>query len=168
MCTFIIVYLCVCIYNFMHILRLVLYERFSGCVSMYVCIILCIYWLVLYARFSGYVCIIVCIYWDLFFLHGFQVILALQKSCAELNEEDLSKVAVNLLNCQSAVEDRTVFPCTSDMVRWCSLAVTFLDCFVTKYYKILHLHFLFLEIKLCNYLLKTHSLAVTFFISFIT
>lgn len=50
-------------------------------------------------------------------LYDFQVILALQKSCAELNEEDLSKVAVNLLNCQSAIENREVFPCTNDMVR---------------------------------------------------
>ncbi|XP_050740346.1 protein brambleberry-like isoform X2 [Eriocheir sinensis] len=44
-----------------------------------------------------------------------KVILGLQKSCAQLNEEDLSKVSVNLLNCQSAVENRAVFPCTSDM-----------------------------------------------------
>ncbi|XP_045129827.1 protein brambleberry-like isoform X2 [Portunus trituberculatus] len=44
-----------------------------------------------------------------------KVVLALEKSCGELNEEDLSKVAVNLLNCQSAIEDRAVFPCTSDM-----------------------------------------------------
>lgn len=53
--------------------------------------------------------------------YDMQVILALQKSCAELTEEDLSKVAVNLLNCQSAVENRAVFPCTSDMVRTCFL-----------------------------------------------
>ncbi|XP_042239343.1 protein brambleberry-like isoform X2 [Homarus americanus] len=44
-----------------------------------------------------------------------KVILGLQTSCAELTEEDLSKVAVNLLNCQSVAEGRPIYPCTSDM-----------------------------------------------------
>ncbi|KAK4301661.1 hypothetical protein Pmani_026218 [Petrolisthes manimaculis] len=44
-----------------------------------------------------------------------KVILGLQKACGELNEEDLSRVAVNLLNCQSVAENRPIFPCTSDM-----------------------------------------------------
>lgn len=44
-----------------------------------------------------------------------KVILGLQTSCAELSEEELSKVAVNLLNCQSVAESRQIYPCTRDM-----------------------------------------------------
>ena len=45
-----------------------------------------------------------------------QVIQALRKSCSEMNEEELAKMSVQLLNCQSEAEGREVFPCTSDMV----------------------------------------------------
>ncbi|KAB7496268.1 Protein brambleberry, partial [Armadillidium nasatum] len=44
-----------------------------------------------------------------------QVVLHLRKSCADLTEEEISKVAVNLLNCQSTVEKRRIYPCTDDM-----------------------------------------------------
>ncbi|XP_065683956.1 protein brambleberry isoform X3 [Hydra vulgaris] len=39
----------------------------------------------------------------------------LKSTCSKLSEEDLSKLGVNLLNCQSAVEGRKVFPCNDDM-----------------------------------------------------
>lgn len=44
-----------------------------------------------------------------------KVILGLKKSCTLLSEEEISKLSVNLLNCQSAVEGRPLYPCTSDM-----------------------------------------------------
>lgn len=49
----------------------------------------------------------------LFFL---QLILQLKQDCNDLTEEELSKLGVNLLNCQSALEGRKVYPCTSSMV----------------------------------------------------
>lgn len=39
----------------------------------------------------------------------------LQADCNELNDEQLSKMAVHLLNCQSYVEGRVLFPCTDEM-----------------------------------------------------
>nr|XP_045611171.1 protein brambleberry-like isoform X2 [Procambarus clarkii] len=44
-----------------------------------------------------------------------KVVIGLHSTCSELSEEDLSKVAVNLLNCQSVAEGRPIFPCTNDM-----------------------------------------------------
>ncbi|KAK7006077.1 hypothetical protein SK128_001222 [Halocaridina rubra] len=44
-----------------------------------------------------------------------KVVLGLQTTCNDLTEEELAKVAVNLLNCQSVVEGRPIFPCTSAM-----------------------------------------------------
>ncbi|XP_032803507.2 protein brambleberry-like [Petromyzon marinus] len=45
----------------------------------------------------------------------YQVIGRLKGSCDELSEEDLAKLGVSLLNCQSLVEDRRTFQCTADM-----------------------------------------------------
>ncbi|KAI9560103.1 hypothetical protein GHT06_014113 [Daphnia sinensis] len=44
-----------------------------------------------------------------------KLILQLKQDCNDLSEEDLSKLGVNLLNCQSRIEGRKVFPCTSSM-----------------------------------------------------
>ncbi|XP_068249907.1 protein brambleberry-like [Palaemon carinicauda] len=44
-----------------------------------------------------------------------RVILSLQTSCHDLTNDELSKVAVNLFNCQSFAEGRPVFPCTMSM-----------------------------------------------------
>lgn len=43
------------------------------------------------------------------------VIYQLKKRCGELTEEELGKLSVQLLNCQSEVEHRPVFTCTLDM-----------------------------------------------------
>nr|CAD7404692.1 unnamed protein product [Timema poppensis] len=45
--------------------------------------------------------------------HGFG--LKLLSSCSLMSEEEISKMSVNLLNCQSAIEGRQQFPCTDDM-----------------------------------------------------
>ena len=45
-----------------------------------------------------------------------QVVLALQADCNHMSEEQLGKMAVSLLNCHSAVEGRTLYPCYRDMV----------------------------------------------------
>lgn len=44
-----------------------------------------------------------------------RVILKLRKSCHELNAEQLGKLSVMLLNCQSQSEGRTLFECTENM-----------------------------------------------------
>jgi hypothetical protein len=44
------------------------------------------------------------------------MILQLKEDCNDLSEEALSKLSVNLLNCQSQMEGRKVFPCTTEMV----------------------------------------------------
>ncbi|XP_075539656.1 protein brambleberry-like [Dermacentor variabilis] len=50
-----------------------------------------------------------------------KVLLGLTSSCSQLNEEDLGKLSVKLLNCQSAVEGRPTFPCTDEMsLRQCT------------------------------------------------
>ncbi|XP_071146919.1 protein brambleberry-like [Mytilus edulis] len=43
------------------------------------------------------------------------VVFSLKKRCGELTEEELNKLAVQLLNCQSQAEGRPVFKCTTDM-----------------------------------------------------
>ncbi|KAK7482506.1 hypothetical protein BaRGS_00026217, partial [Batillaria attramentaria] len=43
------------------------------------------------------------------------VIYQLKKRCGELTEEELGKLSVQLLNCQSEVEHRPVYTCTLDM-----------------------------------------------------
>lgn len=45
-----------------------------------------------------------------------QVIYSLRKKCSELTEEELGKLSVQLLNCQSEAEERAVYPCTAKMV----------------------------------------------------
>ncbi|XP_039313666.1 protein brambleberry isoform X2 [Solenopsis invicta] len=44
-----------------------------------------------------------------------KVIMKIRTSCSDMTEEELAKLSVNLLNCQSAVEGRKMFPCTEDM-----------------------------------------------------
>ncbi|KAF5288838.1 hypothetical protein FQA39_LY03717 [Lamprigera yunnana] len=44
-----------------------------------------------------------------------RVVLKLQTSCDKMNDEELAKMAVMLLNCQSAVEGRKVYPCSETM-----------------------------------------------------
>ncbi|XP_077510776.1 protein brambleberry-like [Amblyomma americanum] len=44
-----------------------------------------------------------------------KVLLGLKTSCSQLNEEELGKLSVRLLNCQSAVEGRPTYPCTDEM-----------------------------------------------------
>ncbi|KAK9501046.1 hypothetical protein O3M35_002168 [Rhynocoris fuscipes] len=44
-----------------------------------------------------------------------KLILKLKTSCGELSDEQLSKLAVGLLNCQSEIEGRKVYPCSPNM-----------------------------------------------------
>ncbi|XP_018049621.1 PREDICTED: protein brambleberry-like [Atta colombica] len=44
-----------------------------------------------------------------------KVIMKIKTSCSDMTEEELAKLGVNLLNCQSAVEGRKMFPCTEEM-----------------------------------------------------
>lgn len=44
-----------------------------------------------------------------------QVVLKLQSDCSSLNDEQVSKLAVALLNCQSYAEGRDLFPCSEEM-----------------------------------------------------
>ena len=44
--------------------------------------------------------------------------LHMKQDCNDLSEEDLSKLGINLLNCQSRLEGRKVFPCSSSMERY--------------------------------------------------
>ncbi|XP_044751710.1 protein brambleberry-like [Coccinella septempunctata] len=44
-----------------------------------------------------------------------RVILKLKTDCHKLNDEQLAKLAVHLLNCQSYVEGRPTYPCTEEM-----------------------------------------------------
>ncbi|KAF5277719.1 hypothetical protein FQR65_LT03699 [Abscondita terminalis] len=44
-----------------------------------------------------------------------RVVLKLQTSCDKMNDEQLAKMAVMLLNCQSSIEGRTIYPCTDTM-----------------------------------------------------
>lgn len=39
----------------------------------------------------------------------------LKSDCDKMNDEQLAKMAVHLLNCQSYVEGRQIFPCTDEM-----------------------------------------------------
>lgn len=45
-----------------------------------------------------------------------RVILTLKKSCRDMNAEQLGKLAVMLLNCQSDSEGRALYECTGTMV----------------------------------------------------
>ncbi|XP_032668557.1 protein brambleberry-like [Odontomachus brunneus] len=44
-----------------------------------------------------------------------KVVMKIRTSCTDMTEEQLAKLSVNLLNCQSAVEGRKMFPCTEEM-----------------------------------------------------
>lgn len=44
-----------------------------------------------------------------------KVLLGLKSSCSQLSEEELGKLSVRLLNCQSAVEGRSTYPCSDEM-----------------------------------------------------
>lgn len=44
-----------------------------------------------------------------------RVIIKLKKECGSLNDEDIAKLAVHLLNCQSYIEGRKIYPCTEEM-----------------------------------------------------
>ncbi|OXU28535.1 hypothetical protein TSAR_008980 [Trichomalopsis sarcophagae] len=44
-----------------------------------------------------------------------KVVMKIKTSCSSMTEEQLAKLSVNLLNCQSATEGRKVFPCDVDM-----------------------------------------------------
>lgn len=44
-----------------------------------------------------------------------RVVLKLRNSCNEMNAEQIGKLAVMLLNCQSSSEGRVLFECTADM-----------------------------------------------------
>nr|CAD7404690.1 unnamed protein product [Timema poppensis] len=44
-----------------------------------------------------------------------KVVLKLRSSCITMSEEEVAKMSVKLLNCQSATEGRQQFPCTDDM-----------------------------------------------------
>lgn len=46
-----------------------------------------------------------------------KVVMKIRTSCSGMTEEELAKLSVNLLNCQSSVEGRKIFPCTEEMVR---------------------------------------------------
>ena len=54
--------------------------------------------------------------------HILQVVFKLKKRCGELSEEELGKVSVQLLNCQSSVEERPIFPCTDHMVSFITIS----------------------------------------------
>lgn len=45
-----------------------------------------------------------------------QVINRIKKSCGDINEVELAKLGVALLNCQSKSEGRKTYECTDDMV----------------------------------------------------
>lgn len=45
-----------------------------------------------------------------------KVVMKIKTSCSSMTEEQLAKLSVNLLNCQSATEGRKVFPCSEEMV----------------------------------------------------
>lgn len=60
--------------------------------------------------------IILFVTWLKFHDFVYQLILHLKQDCNDLSEEELSKLGVNLLNCQSYLEGRPVYPCSSSMV----------------------------------------------------
>lgn len=52
-----------------------------------------------------------------------KVVMKIKTSCSSMTEEQLAKLSVNLLNCQSATEGRKVFACTDEMVNILCLKV---------------------------------------------
>lgn len=50
--------------------------------------------------------------------------LKLQTDCHKMNDEQLAKMAVQLLNCQSYVEGRKMYPCTETMsIKQCTTSM---------------------------------------------
>ncbi|XP_046477941.1 protein brambleberry [Neodiprion pinetum] len=50
-----------------------------------------------------------------------KVVMKIKTSCSDMTEEELAKMSVSLLNCQSAAEGRKLFPCTEEMtLRQCT------------------------------------------------
>ncbi|XP_023025731.1 protein brambleberry [Leptinotarsa decemlineata] len=50
-----------------------------------------------------------------------RVVLKLKSDCDKMDDEQLAKMAVHLLNCQSFVEGRQIYPCSDDMsIRECT------------------------------------------------
>ncbi|XP_057651120.1 protein brambleberry-like isoform X1 [Diorhabda carinulata] len=53
-----------------------------------------------------------------------RVVLKLKSDCDKLNDEQLAKMAVHLLNCQSWVEGRPIYPCTDEMsIKDCTISM---------------------------------------------
>lgn len=50
-----------------------------------------------------------------------KVVIKIRTSCSDMTEEQVAKLSVNLLNCQSIVEGRKTFPCTEEMVRFLAI-----------------------------------------------
>ncbi|XP_050309369.1 protein brambleberry-like [Anthonomus grandis grandis] len=51
-----------------------------------------------------------------------RVVLKLKSDCNKMNDEQLAKMAVHLLNCQSHVEGRKVYPCSDEMsIKECTM-----------------------------------------------
>ncbi|XP_014228506.2 protein brambleberry-like [Trichogramma pretiosum] len=48
-------------------------------------------------------------------IHPHKVIMKIKTSCSSMSKEQLAKLSVNLLNCQSENEGRRTFPCTDGM-----------------------------------------------------
>ncbi|XP_012257796.2 protein brambleberry-like isoform X2 [Athalia rosae] len=44
-----------------------------------------------------------------------KVVMKIKTSCSDMTEEELAKMSVSLLNCQSAAEGRKMFPCSEEM-----------------------------------------------------
>lgn len=65
------------------------------------------------------------IFFNLNFVNLLQVILKLKMACSHMSEEDIAKMGVALLNCQSESEGRNTFLCTHDMVKYCTQHNTF-------------------------------------------
>ncbi|KAL1491145.1 hypothetical protein ABEB36_011786 [Hypothenemus hampei] len=54
----------------------------------------------------------------------FKVVLKLRSDCNKMNDEQLAKMAVHLLNCQSYVEGRKIYPCSEEMtIKQCTSAM---------------------------------------------
>ncbi|KAJ8969351.1 hypothetical protein NQ317_016136 [Molorchus minor] len=50
-----------------------------------------------------------------------RVVLKLKSDCDKMNDEQVAKMAVHLLNCQSYIEGRRIYPCTDEMsIRDCT------------------------------------------------
>lgn len=71
-----------------------------------------------------------------------KVIMKIRTSCSDMTEEELAKLGVNLLNCQSAIEGRKMFPCTEEMVCTCCCSQNIVP-FCTKDFSLFPLCFIY-------------------------